>query len=115
MESLHALQAFAALAQETRLEILRLLIRHGDTEVPAGEIAAALKVPASTLSFHLNQLGAAGLIRSRRESRSILYSVEMQTVRGLIDFLVQDCCQGDPERCGMAGCLPESEVALHAR
>lgn len=113
MKSSHALQAFAALAQETRLEILQLLIRHGDTEVAAGEIAAALNVPAPTLSFHLNQLSAAGLIRSRRESRSILYCVDMETVRGLIDFLVQDCCEGQPERCGMARCLPEVEVEVH--
>lgn len=89
-----AIAAFAALSQETRLRILRVLVRAGPEGLPAGQIAEALEVPAATLSFHLSQLRAAGLIQQRRDSRSLIYSPRLDTVRELMRFLLEDCCQG---------------------
>lgn len=92
-------RALAALAQESRLRVFRLLVQRGPEGMPAGEIARTLELPPATLSFHLSQLAAAGMIESRRESRSIRYSMRTDGVRGLLDFLVEDCCGGRPELC----------------
>jgi DNA-binding transcriptional ArsR family regulator len=115
MEISRANNLFAALAQETRLNIVRLLITTGPAGRAAGELAERLAVPAPTLSFHLNHLASAGLVSSRRESRSIIYRVEMDTVRHLIDFLVEDCCEGDPAHCGDLVCAPKGGKRVHAR
>lgn len=110
MESNAALTALAALAQETRLAIFRRLVRAGALGLPAGELAAELGVAPPTLSFHLQQLTAAGLVRSRRSGRRIIYALEVEAMRGLLGFLVQDCCQGHPELCAplpeAAACCP---------
>jgi len=90
----------AALAQETRLSIFRLLIEAGHDGLAAGDIAAALDVPAPTLSFHLAQLTHAGLLERRRRSRSIVYTVDFEGVQGLFQYLMADCCGGRPELCG---------------
>lgn len=103
-------RALAALAQESRLRVFRLLVQRGPEGMPAGEIARALELPPATLSFHLSQLAAAGLIDSRRESRSIRYSIRTDGVRGLLDFLVEDCCGGRPELC-----RPSEPPALHSQ
>lgn len=109
MEITQAIGAFGALAQATRLEVFRLLLRQGPNGLPAGEIAAALAVPPATLSFHLKQLEQAGLLTARRDSRLIYYAADIEGVRRLLAFLTEDCCQGRPEICGdlaagLAGC-----------
>lgn len=94
-----AVSALAALAQESRLAAFRLLVREAPDGLPAGTIAERLGIPGPTLSFHLNQLSAAGLVVSRREGRSIIYAANHAGVRDLLAFLVEDCCQGRPELC----------------
>ena len=110
MEDTDALAILAALAQETRLNIVRRLVRAAPEAVAAGDLAADLGVPAATLSFHLSQLDRAGLVRATRQGRSILYAVETGTLRGLLAFLTEDCCQGRPEICNLSsagpGCAP---------
>ncbi|MEJ0022167.1 MAG: metalloregulator ArsR/SmtB family transcription factor [Alphaproteobacteria bacterium] len=99
MESRKAIEAFSALAQPTRLAIVKLLVRAGDEGVAAGDIARHVDAPASTISTHLAILSRAGLIDARRESRSIIYAVDMDRVSALLAFIVEDCCQGRPEIC----------------
>ena len=108
MESRNAADILAALAQETRLDLVRLLIAEGPNGLPAGEIAARLGVPSSTLSFHLNALERVALLRGTRRGRSILYAVRLATLRGLLGFLTETCCAGRPEMCGdLARLLPD--------
>ena len=95
-----------ALAQESRLEIFRLLVQKGPEGLPAGQIGARLGLPSPTLSFHLNQLRFAGLVRSRRESRSIIYSANFKTMNGLLGYLTENCCGGRPELCAPDACVP---------
>lgn len=95
-----AVAALSALAQDTRLTLFRYLVTAGNA-VPAGQIGVALDVPAPTLSFHLKELERAGLITSKRESRLILYCANYAGMRGLIEFLTEDCCRGHPEVCGV--------------
>jgi len=99
MEITNAAKTLGALAQETRLTTFRLLVQHGSRGMPAGEIARALEVPHNTLSTHLNILVNAGLVDSRRESRSIIYSVNFRGVREMLGYLMQDCCQADENDC----------------
>ncbi|MRX52312.1 metalloregulator ArsR/SmtB family transcription factor [Paracoccus sp. S-4012] len=99
MDEMEAIAAFAALGQPTRLAVLRLLIQTGPDGMAAGEIAAALDVRQNTLSTNLTILSQAGLIRGERHGRSIRYAVDMEGVRGLISFLLEDCCKGRPELC----------------
>lgn len=109
MEIKDAVDALSALAHETRLTVFRVLVRAGHEGLPAGEIAALLGVPNPTLSFHLNHLSQAGLLKTRRVGRSILYSVSFDGVRDLLEFLMEDCCQGRAELRGpreSASCRP---------
>jgi arsenate reductase len=107
MEASEAVAAFAALSQETRLELMRMLIAEGASGLPAGEIAARLAVPASTLSFHLAALERAGLTQSTRQGRQIVHAVRIGGVRRLLGFLTEACCGGRPELCGdLARLLP---------
>ncbi|MGP1256970.1 MAG: ArsR/SmtB family transcription factor [Kiloniellales bacterium] len=99
MENTEAIEALAALAQETRLGVFRLLVQVGPSGLPAGEIAQTVGVPPATLSFHLRELERAGLLRARRESRQIFYATHYEGMRRLLDFLMQDCCAGHPEIC----------------
>lgn len=94
MEIQAAIAALQSLAQETRLEVFRLLVRAGEDGLPAGEIGEALDVPAPTLSFHLNHLSHAGLVERRREGRSIWYTVRFEGFRSLMEYLMENCCQG---------------------
>lgn len=105
-----AVKAFGALAQETRLAIYRLLVEAGPNGLPAGAIAEAIDAPAPTISFHLAQLRGAGLIMQRRESRSLIYSVDVAGMNGLIGFLSDRCCGGNP---GL--CAPISKELPHER
>ena len=100
MEEQDAIARFAALAQDHRLAVFRLLMRQGPDGLPAGEIARALGVPPSTLSAHLSQMCQAGLLRANRERQRILYAVDIMGTRELIAYLTEDCCQGRPEVCG---------------
>jgi DNA-binding transcriptional ArsR family regulator len=91
--------ALGALAQETRLDIFRLLVQKGPEGLPAGEIGTRLAQPSPTMSFHLNQLRFAGLVSSRRESRSIIYSANFKAMSDLLSYLTENCCGGQPELC----------------
>ena len=99
MDQQTLIDAFGALAQDTRLQVFRLLLSAGPDGLPAGEVARRFGTPPNTMSTHLAILSRAGLARSRRESRQVIYSVAVETVRGLVAFLVQECCGGQPERC----------------
>jgi ArsR family transcriptional regulator, arsenate/arsenite/antimonite-responsive transcriptional repressor len=99
MESEDVILALAALAQPTRLETFRLLVKHEPGGVPAGEIARHLGVPHNTMSSHLTVLSRAGLVRSKRQSRSIIYHADLDCFRRVMTFLLQDCCGGHPEVC----------------
>jgi ArsR family transcriptional regulator len=102
MKQSQALLSFAALSQDTRLEILRLLVRAGPEGMAAGAVAEAVGVSPSNLSFHLKELERAGLVSARREARSILYSADYQSLRGLVQFITEDCCAGRREVRGPA-------------
>lgn len=100
MDIIEAIEAFDALAQRTRLQTLKLLVQAGDGGVPAGDLAKVLGVPHNTMSAHLAVLTTAGLAVSERQGRSIIYRAKYETLRGLIDYLMMDCCQGLPEIIG---------------
>ncbi len=97
MERRNVLSALAALAHETRLELIRLLVPLGDAGMPAGQIAQALGLAAPRLSFHLSALEGAGLIRSRRVARNVIYSVDAAGLGRTISYLLNDCCADHPE------------------
>ena len=99
MEKNDALAAFAALSQPTRLDVFRLLVQVGEGGMSAGEIATALDVRQNTLSANLSVLLHAGLVRNLREGRSIRYFADTEGLRGLLGYLLQDCCGGRPEIC----------------
>lgn len=99
MDKKTALNALAALGQETRLEAFRLLVRIGPDGLLAGEIAQALGALQNTMSANLAILTAAGLIRGTREGRAVRYVADMEGLRALLAFLMEDCCGGRPELC----------------
>jgi DNA-binding transcriptional ArsR family regulator len=99
MESEAALLALDALAQPTRLETFRLLVRHEPEGMPAGEVARQMAVPQNTMSAHLAILARGGLVSSERQSRSILYRANLDTLRLLTLFLIKDCCAGSADIC----------------
>lgn len=100
-----AIRALAALAQETRLALFRLLVERGLEGLTPGRIAELLDVPPATLSFHLKELSNAGLIRARQESRFIHYTADFATMNGLVAYLTENCCRAS-DACG-SGCAPE--------
>lgn len=104
----HIIRALGALAQEHRLAAFRLLVQAGEIGMAAGAIAAHLAVPASSMSFHLAQLGHAGLVTQRRESRSIIYAANYAAMGGLMNYLTENCCAGVPCTIG-AGCNTSNE------
>ena len=99
MDKPDALNAFAALGQDTRLEVFRLLIKAGQTGMAAGEISEKLGVRQNTMSTNLAILASAGLIRNAREGRSVRYFADFDGIGGLLGFLMEDCCDGAPELC----------------
>lgn len=99
MDNDSAIAALGALAQGTRLAVFRLLVRHEPDGLAAGEIARRLGVPQNTMSAHLGILARAGIVRSERHSRSIVYHADLGGLRALTLFLVRDCCAGAPELC----------------
>lgn len=84
--------AFSSLSQETRLQVFRLLVKHGTAGAPAGALSAALAIPHNTLSFHLSHMRNAGLVLSRRQGRSIIYKANFALITDLVRFIVEDCC-----------------------
>ena len=96
MQTKQALAALAALAQESRLATYRLLVQAGPQGMSPGKISEALGIPASSLSFHLKELSHAQLIVARQEGRFILYAADFPTMSGLIGFLSENCCEGNP-------------------
>jgi len=106
MEKSDAIAALAALAQETRLDIFRLLVQTGPDGLPAGRIGEQLGLPSATLSFHLNQLKQADLVTFRREGRSLIYAAAYPTMNALMAYLTENCCQGDAAACGIGVCNP---------
>jgi DNA-binding transcriptional ArsR family regulator len=106
MEKIYAIAALAALAQETRLDIFRLLVEAGPEGMPAGQIGDRLGLPSATLSFHLNQLKHAHLVKFRRESRSLIYTAEYPVMNDLLAYLTANCCQGNAAACGLPACGP---------
>jgi DNA-binding transcriptional ArsR family regulator len=99
MKESQALPALAALAQESRLRIVRRLVRAGPEGIPAGAIAEGIGASPSNVSFHLKELERADVIAARREARSIIYTANYKTLRGLIRFLMEDCCASRAEIC----------------
>ncbi|ACL60518.1 ArsR/SmtB family transcription factor [Methylobacterium nodulans] len=119
MDERQALAAFAALSQEHRLRLVRHLVTAGPDGMAAGALAAVVGVPFSNVSFHLKELAHAGLVGSRREGRSVIYSADYPALSGLIQFLMKDCCGGHPEVCtpavtALAACCPSEGDTAHA-
>jgi len=114
MEPENVILALAALAQPTRLDVFRLLVRHEPDGLPAGDIARELAVPHNTMSSHLGVLSRAKLVRSERRSRSIIYRADLDCLREVVTFLLKDCCGGHPGLCAplvdaLAPCCPAKE------
>ena len=119
MDERQALAAFAALAQEHRLRLVRALVTVGPDGLASGVLAEAVGVSAATVSHHLKELSHSGLVASRREGRSIIYTAAYPALSDLIAFLLKDCCQGHPEVCtpalaALATCCPPTGEMAHA-
>jgi ArsR family transcriptional regulator len=99
METSAAVSALAALAQDNRLGVFRLLVEAGPGGMPAGEVASALGLAPNTLTFHFDRLRAAGLVTVRREGRSMIYAARFETMNALIAYLTENCCAGAPDKC----------------
>ncbi len=112
MKSADAVAALAALAQETRLAVYRLLVQQGPSGMAAGEIAAAVKTSPATLSFHLKELAHAGLVSSRQDGRFVYYAANFAAMNDLLSFLTENCCAADG---GSSACAPAGACAPAAR
>lgn len=99
MDETQALSAFAALSQPTRLDVFRLLVKAGEGGLPAGDISSELEVRQNTMSSNLSILAQSGLITSKRQGRNIRYFANIDGMRGLLGFLLEDCCGGQPDLC----------------
>jgi len=108
METTTAVAALAALAQENRLEIFRLLVQAGQDGMAAGQVADKLGLAPNTLTFHFDRLRFAGLVTVRRDGRSMIYAARYDAMTGLLAYLTENCCQGRPESCLPAPKLPAS-------
>ncbi len=107
MEKQSVVDALAALAQETRLDIFRLLVQAGTDGMPAGAVGEKLGIPNATLSFHLQQLRHAGLLSSRRNGTQIIYAANYPAMNDLLGYLTENCCQG--ESCLTSQCCNETQ------
>ena len=99
MEKSNAVAALAALAQDNRLDVFRLLVEAGPDGMPAGQVAEALDLAPNTLTFHFDRLRGAGLVTVRREGRSMIYAARFETMNDLLSYLTENCCAGAPEKC----------------
>lgn len=116
MKQADAITALSALAQGTRLETFRLLVKHEPHGLPAGELARQLDVPQNTMSAHVAILTRAGLVKGERHSRSIIYRADLTTFQQLTLFMIQDCCGGSAELCAplidsLLPCCPPNTAA----
>jgi DNA-binding transcriptional ArsR family regulator len=109
METEAAVKRLSALAQDARLDVFRLLVKAGPEGMAAGAIARSLEVPANTLSAQLLVLGNAGLVRARRDGRSIIYAIAYEAMRDLLVFLTEDCCGGRAEMCAPLAALAKAD------
>ena len=95
MDILEAISIFDTLSQETRLNAFRQLVKSGEGGIAAGQLSEKLNVPQNTMSFHLSHLSNSGIVKSRKEGRSVIYSANFEVMHGLIKFMVEDCCSED--------------------
>ena len=109
MEISNVVGALAALAQDTRLAVYRLLVEHAPDGLPAGQVAERLGIPPPSLSFHLKELSRAGLVLSRQEGRFVWYRADLDAMNGLVAYLTENCC------CASAACAPSCAPARAAR
>jgi len=99
MDEIESIAALTALAQSTRLNVFRLLVKREPDGVPAGELARLMEIPQNTMSTHLAILARAGLVLGERHSRSIIYRADLSRLRELVLFLLKDCCGGRADLC----------------
>lgn len=109
MEKTDVVTALAALAQDNRLDVYRLLVQAGPDGMAAGEVAERLGIAPNTLTFHFDRLRHAGLVSVRREGRSMIYMARYERMNGLIAFLTENCCQGVPSDCAAPSCTPKPQ------
>lgn len=114
LDEAQARDAFAALSQPARLQMVRLLVVAGTEGMAAGAIGDAVGASPSSASFHLSHLERAGLVTSRRKARSIVYAASYEALAGLVEFLMRDCCQGHPEICAPAAASCRTPPAVPA-
>jgi DNA-binding transcriptional ArsR family regulator len=110
MDAGFAVKSLAALAQESRLHIYRLLVEAGPTGLAVGEIGASVRIAPATLSFHLKELAHAGLIGARQEGRFIYYSANYETMNRLLGYLTENCCARDGLGCETECCAPAAKA-----
>src|ERR1700758_645163 len=115
METSDAVAALAALAQDNRLEIFRLLVEAGPDGLAAGKVSEKLGLAPNTLTFHFDRLRVAGLVTVRREGRSMIYAARYETMDGLLAFLTENCCKGVAERYDPASCKPSRRIRKKER
>lgn len=108
MKTTDAVAALAALAQETRLAVYRLLVEQGSVGMSAGEIAERIGIAPAALSFHLKELSHARLVKSRQDGRFVFYSADFAAMTRLLAFLTENCCAADGGQCGPAACAPSA-------
>jgi ArsR family transcriptional regulator, arsenate/arsenite/antimonite-responsive transcriptional repressor len=113
VEKIQAVAALAALAQDNRLDVFRLLVQAGPDGLSAGQVATALKLAPNTLTFHFDRLRHAGLVSVRRAGRSMIYAPRFDSMRALVAYLTENCCQGAVQECGPTQCGPAEPA--HAR
>jgi ArsR family transcriptional regulator, arsenate/arsenite/antimonite-responsive transcriptional repressor len=115
VEKTEIIAALAALAQDSRLDIYRMLVQAGADGLAAGQIGERLGLPSPTLSFHLAQLKHAGLVTHRRDGRSIIYAANYPAMNDLLGYLTENCCGGDAAQCGVPACAPASATPRSKR
>jgi ArsR family transcriptional regulator, arsenate/arsenite/antimonite-responsive transcriptional repressor len=112
MKKQNVVAALAALAQDNRLDVYRLLVQAGPEGMSAGSVASALKLAPNTLTFHFDRLREAGLVTVRREGRSMIYAARFETMNALLGYLTENCCQGRVDQCAAVECkTPASSMA----
>jgi len=110
MKKRDAVAILAALAQDNRLDVFRLLVEAGREGMPAGHIADSLKLQPNALTFHLDRLREAGLVTVRREGRSMIYAARYAAMNALVSYLTDQCCQGRPELCKPQAAQPRKRA-----
>ena len=106
MKKPQALASLAALSQENRLDMFRLLVQAGPEGMPAGEVAAKLGISPNNLTFHFDKLREAGLVTVRRDGRSMIYAARYDAMNALVGYLTENCCQGASANCAAPSCQP---------